>query len=89
MNSIVGNNAVGFADNFPPGSEGGGIYNGVGTVTITNSSVNNNHAGVPGPNFPTGTGGGISNYGTMTITDSTITGNEVYFAGGGISTAER
>ena len=84
MNSIVSNNAVGFADNFPPGSEGGGIYNGVGTVTITNSSVNNNHAGVPGPNFPTGTGGGISNYGTMTITDSTITGNEVYFAGGGI-----
>jgi hypothetical protein len=56
----------------------------VGTVTITNSSVNENHAGVPGPNFPTGTAGGISNYGTMTITDSTITGNEVYYAGGGI-----
>ena len=84
INSIVSNNAVGFADNFPPGSEGGGIYNGVGTVTITNSSVNENHAGVPGPNFPTGTAGGISNYGTMTITDSTITGNEVYYAGGGI-----
>ena len=61
MNSSVGNNGVGFADNFPPGSEGGGIYNGVGTVTITNSSVNNNHAGVPGPNFPTGTGGGAVN----------------------------
>ena len=56
----------------------------MGTVTITNSSVNENHAGVPGPNFPTGTAGGISNYGTMTITDSTITGNEVYYAGGGI-----
>ena len=84
MNSIVSNNGVGFADMFPPGSEGGGVYNGVGTVTITNSSVNDNHAGVPGPNFPTGTGGGITNYGTMTITDSTITGNQVYFAGGGI-----
>jgi hypothetical protein len=84
MNSIVSDNAVGFADNFPPGSEGGGIYNGVGTVTITNSSVNTNRAGVPGPNFPTGTAGGISNYGMMTITDSTIAGNQVYFAGGGI-----
>ena len=84
VNSIVSNNAVGFADNFPPGSEGGGIYNGVGAVTIASSSVNNNHAGIPGPNFPTGTAGGISNYGTMTITDSTITGNEVYFSGGGI-----
>ena len=51
---------------------------------MTNSVVSNNHAGVPGPNFPTGTGGGISNYGTMTITDSTITSNQVYLGGGGI-----
>ena len=44
---------VRLADNFPPGSEGGGIYNGAGIMTITNSVVSNNDAGVPGPNFPT------------------------------------
>ena len=39
---------------------------------------------MPGPNFPTGTGGGITNYGTMSITDSTVTNNQVFFGGGGI-----
>jgi hypothetical protein len=85
VNSIVSNNGAGFADTFPSGSEGGGVYNGVGIMTITNSNVSNNHAGVPGPNFPTGAGGGISNYGTLTITDSTINNNQVYFFGGGIN----
>ena len=84
VNSIVSNNGAGFADTFPSGSEGGGVYNGVGIMTITNSSVSNNHAGVPGPNFPTGAGGGISNYGTLTISNSTIKSNECYLTGGGI-----
>jgi hypothetical protein len=51
---------------------------------ITSSVVSNNYAGLPGPNFPLGIGGGISNHGTLTITDSTITGNQVYLTGGGI-----
>jgi hypothetical protein len=56
----------------------------VGTVTITNSSVNDNYAGVSGPNFPTGSGGGISNYGTLTITNSTINSNFCYLFAGGV-----
>jgi len=52
-------------------------------MTITNSTVSDNYAGLPGPNFPTGTGGGISNYGILAITNSTISGNICYrFAGG-------
>ena len=65
MNSIVKQQWGGFADDVSlGGSEGGGVYNGAGIMTITNSSVSNNDAGVTGPNFPTGAGGGISNYGT-------------------------
>jgi fibronectin-binding autotransporter adhesin len=41
-------------------SEGGGIYNHSGTMTITSSSVSDNQAGVNDP-FPSGYGGGISN----------------------------
>jgi len=85
INTTVTNNGVGFADFFPPGSEGGGVYNGVGIMMITNSSVSGNFAGVPGPNFPTGVGGGISNYGTLTITNSTINGNQCWYYAGGIS----
>lgn len=83
MNSIVSSNGAGFADNFPTGSEGG-VFNGVGSVTITNSSVSGNHVDVPGPNFPTGAGGGISNYGTLTITNSTIDSNYCFLVGGGV-----
>ena len=51
---------------------------------MTNSGVSNNYAGMAGPNFSTGAGGGISNYGTLMITDSTIKSNQVYYGGGGI-----
>jgi hypothetical protein len=51
---------------------------------IISSVVSNNRAGLPNPNFPTGTGGDITNYLTMTITDSTVTNNQVFFVGGGI-----
>jgi CSLREA domain-containing protein len=63
---------------------GGGIYN-TGTLTLIDSSVQDNHAG------PTnGRGGGIYSMGTLTITSSTISGNVAggpqlsAVAGGGI-----
>jgi predicted outer membrane repeat protein len=52
---------------------GGGILNSNGTLTLTNSTVNNNSAiGSPG--------GGIFNSGTVTVTNSTVSNN---FAGSG------
>jgi hypothetical protein len=84
MNSTVDANSAAY-DSLPfGGGQGGGIYNDDGTMMITGSVVSNNYAGMAGPNFPTGTGGGISNYGTMTITDSTVRNNQVFFGGGGI-----
>ena len=84
--STIDRNAAAY-NGFPfGGGEGGGIYNDVGTVTITNSVVSNNSAGVS-VEFPVGTGGGISNYGTLTITNSTITSNQVELIGGGIANA--
>ena len=54
--------------NVPLGSDGGGILNNGGTLTITSSTVSGNSAG--------NDGGGISNEGgTLTITSSTISGN--------------
>ena len=86
MNSTIDFNFAAY-NGFPfGGGEGGGIYNDVGIVTITNSVVSNNSAGVS-VEFPVGTGGGISNYGTLTITNSTITSNQVYLVGGGIGNA--
>jgi hypothetical protein len=82
-NSTINGNSAAYNDIPVGGGEGGGIYNNLGTVLITDSVVSNNYAGVP-ENFPVGAGGGIYNYGTMTITDSTITGNLVYLVGGGI-----
>jgi hypothetical protein len=86
MNSTIDFNFAAY-NGFPfGGGEGGGIYNDVGTVTITNSVISNNSAGVS-VEFPVGTGGGISNYGTLTITNSTITSNQVEVVGGGIANA--
>jgi CSLREA domain-containing protein len=66
---------------------GGGIYN-TGTLTLIDSSVQDNHAG------PTnGRGSGIYSTGTLTITSSTISGNVAVgsqlsaVAGGGIYTS--
>jgi hypothetical protein len=44
MNSIVSNNSAGFSDTGSSGGEGGGIYNGGGTLTITSSAVSGNWA---------------------------------------------
>lgn len=62
-NTFVGNSAI----------EGGGIAN-AGTMTVTNNTLYNNHAGTNG-------GGGIQNYGNITITQTTLSGNSS--AGGG------
>jgi hypothetical protein len=84
MNSSVSSNSAFYSDNQFAVGDGGGIYNSGGALTITNSAVNNNLAGVTDP-FPVGTGGGIYSSGTLTITNSTIRGNEGYVAGGGIA----
>ena len=51
---------------------GGGIYNYLGTVNLTNSMVGANTAGLPG----NGVGGGIYNdHGTLTLTNSSVSNN--------------
>lgn len=85
-NSTVDGNGAAFNEIPSGGGEGGGIYNASGTVIITTSVVSDNLAGV-NDNFPSGDGGGISNWGIMTIIDSTITNNSTFFLGGGISNA--
>ena len=82
-NSTVESNTASF-NGFPTGGgAGGGILNSGGTLTITNSVVTGNLAGVPDP-FALGDGGGILNDGVLTIIDSTISNNQAYMAGGGI-----
>jgi predicted outer membrane repeat protein len=84
MNSIVNNNTAAHSDIGDARGEGGGIYNSGGTLTITNSTVSNNHAGVDFP-LLAGIGGGIYNSGPLMITDSTVSGNQAYLYGGGIA----
>ena len=82
-NSTVENNTAAF-NGFPTGGgAGGGIFNAFGTLTIGNSVVTNNLAGVPDP-FALGDGGGILNDGALTIINSTISNNQAYMGGGGI-----
>lgn len=58
------------ADDLTAGSEGGGLKNVGGTVTVTNLTFNNDRAGSQG--------GAVYNpgHGTMTVTGSTFTGNQ-------------
>ncbi len=61
-------------------SDGGGVINRGGTLSITDSTITDNYSG-------TFTGGGIYNSGTLTVTDSTISNNSTdngFFSGGGI-----
>ena len=75
---------------------GGGISN-EGTLTLTDSTVSGNTAGIGGGIYNDGTitlsntmvssntakaGGGISNAGTLTLTDSTVSGNAAKVATG-------
>jgi CSLREA domain-containing protein len=56
-------------------SNGGGIYNNAGTLTVTNATFSGNSA--------TFYGGGIYNYsGTLAVTDSTFSGNNANYGGG-------
>ena len=65
---------------------GAGIYN-VGTMTIVNSTVNNNQALIGG--FFRPDGGGISNdVGTLTIQNTTISENTAAGYGGGVYNSE-
>ena len=84
MNSSVTNNIAAYSSIGFAVGDGGGIFNSGGTLTITNSVLSNNTAGVTDP-FPAGTGGGIYSNGTLTVTNSTIRGNQGYIAGGGIA----
>jgi len=56
-------------------SDGGGIQNGDGTLTVTNCTLSGNAAL---------DGGGIYNDGALTITNSTLSGNSAPANGGGI-----
>jgi hypothetical protein len=57
-------------------TEGGGIFNGGGTLTLTNSQISNNFGSE---------GGGIDNQaGTVTVNNSTLTENDTSASGGGI-----
>jgi CSLREA domain-containing protein len=56
---------------------GAAVFNDGAIVTVTDSTISGNTAGVGG-------GGGIYNNGTMTITNSTITANSASGPGGGI-----
>lgn len=78
------------------GSSGGGIATGIGSVTVTDSTVSGNIAGSNNNN--TGSGAGINTEsGNVTVTRGVISGNEVVWgananptsqrSGGGISTA--
>jgi len=60
---------------------GGGLYNPAGTVTITNSTISDNHTGVY-------SGGGIYNNtnGSLEVVNSTVSGNSAGALGGGIFT---
>jgi hypothetical protein len=60
-------------------SNGGGIDNEGGTLTVTNSTFSGN-----GASGTDGQGGGIANAGTLTVTNSTFSGNGAYDGGGGI-----
>ena len=61
---------------------GGGIYN-AGTLTLNNSTVSSNSAGIFG-DIGNASGGGIGNAGTLTLNNSTVSSNTTNGYGGGI-----
>ncbi len=79
---ISGNSTGSITD---PGSEGGGVYNSDGTVSITGCTIADNTAG-----GNQSYGGGVSGMGgELSIDNCTLTGNSTngdeYYGGGGIS----
>ena len=74
-----------FAGTDLPTDSGGGIYNHLAALTVTNcniiGNVSSNSTGIPGSGQFSGTGGGVANdYGTLTVIDCTLRAN---VAGGG------
>lgn len=77
LNSTISNNVSNFNDAGASGGYGGGLFqSGIGTVTITNSTFNNN--------FADDVGGGIALMSSSTINmlNSTISGNDSNYGGG-------
>ncbi|MBI5304356.1 MAG: DUF11 domain-containing protein [Chloroflexi bacterium] len=54
-------------------SSGGGVYNNGGSVTVSNTNIINNRAGMLG--YPGNGGGGIYNSGTLVLSNTSVTGN--------------
>lgn len=77
-NSSVSNNVAGDHGPGPPSpfGSGGGIY-GVGTLTITNSTIDGNSVG--------SSGGGITNYGTLRLISSTVSNNTAFGTHDGVA----
>jgi uncharacterized delta-60 repeat protein/CSLREA domain-containing protein len=77
-NLSVGGNTTGDGGLVGMGGGGGGlgagIFNWHGTVTLTNSTVNDNNTGIDFAGTQ-GSGGGLGNYGDLTILGSIIYGN--------------
>ncbi len=72
---IITNNSTGNNITTSDAAGGAGIYVHQGTVTLTDSSVSNNHTGNGGTNGAGGSGGGIDNNGVLTVINSLISGN--------------
>ncbi len=70
-------NALTIQHGFKAAGNGGGIFNDLGTLTVTNSTL--------AANATTGSGGGIANNGALTVTNSTFSANRADGLGGGIS----
>ena len=66
-------------------SDGGGLYNQTGgTTTLTDCTVSGNSSGDFTLNFPSGSGGGISNFGTTTLINCAVSDNSAGGGGGGL-----
>lgn len=75
----------GLFDNNTAALEGGGLWNGAGTMTVRGATITNNTAS--GDDADTGGGGVFNQAGTINITDSEISGNVadgISGSGGGI-----
>jgi hypothetical protein len=86
--STISGNTNGPNNIEPDIMHGFGIFNGGGTVSITNSAIVENADQADAAGFTghfAGAGGGIYNGGTMSIADSTVAGNGAGTLGGGIA----
>jgi hypothetical protein len=72
--AVRGNSATGGAT--PGAAHGGGVWvSNPSFLTVTNSTISNNHVSVSGAASETAQGGGIDAEGAVTISNTTISGN--------------